>query len=61
MKKDNIKDLNSKPNEVKRREFIKKAIYSTPVLLTMGQLLKPTKVHADSTGGPVGPPTWGGW
>jgi len=60
MKKDNAKKLNSKTEE-KRREFLKKVAYKAPVLLTMGQLLKPTKVHADSTGGPVGPPTWGGW
>ena len=59
MKKDNNKQ-NSKPEE-KRREFLKKVAYTAPILLTMGQLLKPTKVHADSTGGPTGPPTWGGW
>jgi len=44
----------------KRRDFLKKAAYSAPVLLVMGQLAKPTKVHADS-GEPSGPPDWGGF
>jgi hypothetical protein len=32
-----------------RRTFLKKAAYSAPVLVGMGQLVKPTNVHADST------------
>jgi len=44
----------------KRREFLKKAAYSTPVLLVLGQLTKPTKAQADS-GFPSGPPDWGGF
>jgi hypothetical protein len=42
----------------KRRDFLKKAAYTAPVLLVLGQLAKPTKAQADS-GGPDGPP--GGW
>ncbi len=41
-----------------RRTFLKKAVYSAPVLIALGQLAKPTKAQADS-GGPSGPP--GGW
>jgi len=44
----------------KRREFLKKAAYSAPVLLVLGQLAKPTKAQADS-GDPSGPPNWGGF
>ncbi|MCF6205424.1 MAG: hypothetical protein L3J47_00830 [Sulfurovum sp.] len=45
-----------------RRDFLKKVAYSAPVLIVMGQLAKPEKVHADGTGGPGGPPDWaGGW
>ena len=44
----------------KRREFLKKAAYSAPVLLVLGQLTKPTKAEADS-GDPTGPPNWGGF
>jgi len=44
----------------KRREFLKKAVYSAPVLLVLGQLAKPTKAQADS-GDPSGPPDWGGF
>ena len=44
----------------KRREFLKKAAYSAPVLLVLGQLAKPTKAQADS-GDPGGPPNWGGF
>jgi hypothetical protein len=43
-----------------RRDFLKKAAYSAPVLLLLGQLVKPTKAQADS-GDPVGPPNWGGF
>jgi len=46
--------------ESKRRKFLKKAVYSAPVLLALGQLAKPTEAHADS-GPPVGPPNWGGF
>lgn len=31
-----------------RRTFLKKAAYSAPVLVGMGQLIKPTSLHADS-------------
>jgi len=43
-----------------RRKFLKKAAYSAPVILVLGQLVKPTKVRADS-GDPSGPPDWGGF
>lgn len=43
-----------------RRKFLKKAIYTAPTLIVLGQLVKPTSVHADRTGGPDGPPG-GGW
>jgi len=43
-----------------RRGFLKKAVYSAPVVLVLGQLVKPTKARADS-GDPSGPPDWGGF
>ncbi len=42
-----------------RRHFLKKAAYSAPGLIALGQLIKPVKAKADST--VTGPPTWGGW
>ena len=49
--------------EISRRSFLKKAAYSAPVLMVMGQLAKPTFAKADGVGstanGPAGPP--GGW
>jgi hypothetical protein len=41
-----------------RRKFLKKAAYSAPALMAMGQLVKPTEIHADGTGGPDGSPGW---
>lgn len=49
--------INSKTT---RRKFLKKAVYSAPVLTALGQLAKPTKAQADS-GDPDGPPSWGGF
>ncbi|RRS30825.1 MAG: hypothetical protein P794_05435 [Epsilonproteobacteria bacterium (ex Lamellibrachia satsuma)] len=43
-----------------RRSFLKKAAYSAPALITLGQLAKPSKVHADGSHGPSGPPD-DGW
>ncbi len=40
----NVKDQMQK----ERRIFLRKAAYSAPVIITMGQLLKPTAVHAES-------------
>ena len=40
----------------KRREFLKKTVYSAPVLFTLGQLIQPSSTHADFSGGPEGPP-----
>lgn len=51
---------NNNEKETNRRKFLKKAAYSAPVLVALGQLVKPTKVRADS-GDPSGPPTWGGF
>jgi hypothetical protein len=42
-----------------RRCFLKKALYHTPVLYTLGHLVRPSPVHADGTGGPDGPPGGG--
>jgi len=48
--------------KLSRRKFLKKSVYTTPVLVSLGQLLKPTIAHADSTGGPDGPPgDWTPW
>jgi hypothetical protein len=52
-----VENLNTIEN---RRKFLKKAVYSAPVILVLGQLVKPTKVRADS-GAPSGPPDWGGF
>ena len=54
--KDDTKEKSSAKKE--RRDFLKKATYSAPVLVALGQFAKPTKVHADS-GEPSGPPGWG--
>jgi len=58
MKKIDKKLENNKKESSTRRDFLKKAAYTAPVLLVLGQLAKPTKAQADS-GGPSGPP--GGW
>ena len=42
-----------------RRKFLKKAAYSAPVLMAMGQLVKPEKASADFSS-PDGPPD-DGW
>jgi len=60
MKKIDKNEVDSKLETSKRRKFLKKAEYSAPVLLALGQLVKPTKARADS-GDPSGPPTWGGF
>lgn len=31
-----------------RRSFLKKAAYSAPALIAMGQLVKPVSIHAES-------------
>ena len=48
-----LKDTNS---NIKRREFLKRAVYSAPVVFTLGQLSQPSSVLADFSGGPEGPP-----
>ena len=59
-----IDDIHTNKNvekkENSRRTFLKKVAYTAPIILTLGQLVKPTKVHADS-GTPPGPPGWGGF
>jgi len=39
-----------------RRAFLKKAAYSTPMLIVLGNLTLPRPLYADGTGGPPGPP-----
>lgn len=39
-----------------RRHFLKKSVYSAPVLMALGQLVKPTGVQADSS--VSGTPVW---
>ena len=57
MKKNkDMQDQNRKQKQTDRRAFLKKAAYSAPVLMAMGQLAKPTLAHADASGGPLGPP-----
>jgi hypothetical protein len=48
-------DQNNKKNT--RRSFLKKSVYAAPTLFILGELAKPTKVHADS-GEPMGNPIW---
>jgi len=45
--------------EESRRKFLKKSLYTAPVLVVLGQFVTPDSLHADGTGGPDGPP--GGW
>lgn len=42
-----------------RRDFLKKAVYTTPKLVALGYLARPENSKADFSGGPDGPP--GGW
>ncbi len=62
IKKSKLKEVLEDENQtgISRRSFLKKSAYTAPVLVAMGQLVKPTSVHADSTGGPP-PPPGGGW
>ncbi|RLA69296.1 MAG: hypothetical protein DRG09_06150 [Epsilonproteobacteria bacterium] len=65
MKKNTKNKLTSqtmnKENNLKseRRYFLKKAAYSAPGLIALGQLIKPVNAKADSGIGEI--PTWGGW
>ena len=45
-----------KQTGISRRSFLKRSAYTAPVLMAMGQLAKPTSLHADGTGGPPPPP-----
>ena len=61
MKKNkDMQDQNRKQKQTDRRAFLKKAAYSAPVLMAMGQLTKPTLAHArrHASCGPGGPPGW---
>jgi hypothetical protein len=51
------KDHSSDNLQDSRRDFLKKAAYTTPVLIALGQLVKPTDAQADSTIPPP-PPGW---
>ncbi len=44
--------------EESRRKFLKKSLYTAPVVIVLGQFVAPSSLHADSTGGPDGPPGW---
>ena len=47
-------------SQKKRRDFLKKAAYSAPTLLILGQLAKPERARADSSvSGP--PDDWNPW
>jgi hypothetical protein len=46
----------TKPDKLQRRIFLKRAVYQTPVLYALGNLVKPSLLHADFSGGPPGPP-----
>ncbi len=48
------------PDKSCRRTFLKKAIYTAPALVTLGQLVNPSQAHADGSHGPSGPPR-NGW
>jgi len=43
-------------NHNNRREFLKKTVYSAPMVFTLGQLIQPSCTYADFSGGPEGPP-----
>ena len=47
---------NKNKSNIKRREFLKKTVYSAPVLFALGQLVQPSSANADFSGGPEGPP-----
>jgi len=36
---------------VQRRDFLKKAVYITPSLIVLGNIVKPIKANADDFGG----------
>jgi len=50
------KDKSVQSKAVNRRRFLKKAAYSAPVLVSLGNLLLPQSAYADGSGGPPGPP-----
>lgn len=45
-----------KTDKSERRKFLKKTFYSAPVIITMGQLVKPKTANADFSGGQCGDP-----
>jgi len=49
-----MKDKSSQ--SIDRRIFLKRSVYSAPVLVSLGKMLTPTNVMADASGGPSGPP-----
>jgi len=42
------REVYKKKHGSKRRSFLKKAMWSAPVLTAMGQMLKPSSLHAES-------------
>jgi len=51
--KKDTQDINSS-----RRKFIQKVAWSTPTLIVLGQIVTPSTVYADASGGPDDPPDW---
>jgi len=51
-----------KESKISRRGFLKRTAYHAPVLIAMGQLVKPENVQADGTqsydSSPDGHPNW---
>ena len=48
----------NKEKSINRRSFLKRAAYSAPVLITMGQLVKPANAEADRVGSVASKPVW---
>jgi len=42
--------------EESRRKFLKKSLYTAPVLVVLGQFVTPPSLHSDAPSGPSGPP-----
>jgi hypothetical protein len=59
-KKSTLSRKEKRPDKSCRRAFLKKAVYSAPALVVLGQLAKPSRAYADGSTGPSGPPS-DGW
>ena len=59
--KENHKDIKDDIQK-ERRSFLKKAAYTAPALIVLGQLTRPTTAEANKFGSTPPPPTdTGGW